>query len=305
MESAGWVTCQGPSMRTWFQNFLGIDSEAAANAMRTYYNKHTRLSPEDSESLKRFSGFNDTQYQKFNCMLFYFTGLRILAPLKSIWQLRATNVDKAYTTMNQTVVDIGRVTKKNGSHISRKIQVGVVTIRPFECIYNSAGSLLRHGMMLPLATRFRRPRNVPPNVRNVLLWKFSADKGGWSWEMLINPVNVKRPQSLCHVQPICKFTANDSRANMEATIFHDGSACKADMEDVLHRRCTLLRITIGIQMEVALVVNSNRRHHQSRPMALANAYEAYPYTPSRPELAQENNSFDKRVARVDFSIVTG
>ena len=114
------------------------------------------------------------------------------------------------------------------------------------------------------------------------------------------PVNV-RLQSISHVQPICEFTANDSRENMRAAIFHKGSPCKADMEDVLHRRCTLLKSTAGIEMDVASMVNTSKRHHRSKPMTLTNEYELCDYVPAGAELVEGDKSFDKRVARVDFS----
>jgi hypothetical protein len=190
--------------------FLTVEPAAAANGVRTHYNKSLRLGAKDSASLKQFAGFNDAQYVKFSRMIFYYTGLQILAPIKSIRELRAAHVDKAYITMTRTVVDMTRVTKKNGSHITRQTKVGVMTIRPFQLIYNNAVSLLRHGMLVPSAKIFRAPNNVPPNVVDVMLYKIAADKGGGSFNMLISPVNVKCPQSIQYMQPICEFTANDN-----------------------------------------------------------------------------------------------
>ena len=172
-----------------------------------------------------------------------------------------------------------RVTKKGGSKISRKIRVGVVTVRPFESIINFLASLLEKGKLVPSSMRFKLPPNIPPDIEDVLLVKFSADKGGGSWNFLVNPINVKCPQSIKHVRPICEFTANDSRENMSAAVFYNGSPCKADMEDVLHRRTRLLRVKVGEGSGVAIVVNTSTRHHRSKPMALTNVYRVARYTP--------------------------
>jgi hypothetical protein len=57
-------------------------------------------------------------------------------------------------------------------------------------------------------------------------------------------------------------------------------------------------------MEVALVLNSNLYHHHSKPMTLTNEYEVRRYIPVIPNPSPEENSFNERVARVDFSMVT-
>ena len=113
--------------------------------------------------------------------------------------------------------------KKRGSTIARKIKVGVIAIRPKECVLNSAGKLLRHDALVPLANRFSCPGIKPSNTKDVVLFKVAADKGGVSFKLLIEPVNVEHPQSLQHVQPVCEFTAPDTRNNLQAAIFHDGN----------------------------------------------------------------------------------
>ena len=138
-----------------------------------------------------------------------------------------------------------KVNKKGGSEIRQKIIVGVITVRPFECVVNSAHTLMQHGELLPLKRRFRFPGKLPDHVKDVILWKISADKGGGSWKMIMNPINVESPQSLNHVQPVCEFTANDLRENLSAAIFHEGSPCKTNIEDIIHRCCMLVQIEVG------------------------------------------------------------
>ena len=116
--------------------------------------------------------------------------------------------------MSRSVVDMTRETKKGGTTISRKIKVGVITIRPKECVLNSAGELLKNDTFVPSANRFQCPGVIPSNIKDVILFKFSGDKGGGSWKLIVNPVNVEHPQSLRHVQPVCEFTAPDTRSNL-------------------------------------------------------------------------------------------
>ena len=132
--------------------------------------------------------------------------------------------------MLSRVVNMTREIKKGGSIISRWIKVGVITIRPFECILNVTHSLLKHDALIPSARQFRCPVIIPSNINDVLFWKILAGKGGGSWKLLVNPVNVVHLQSMRHVKPVCEFTANDSRINMSAAIFRDGNRCKLDME---------------------------------------------------------------------------
>ena len=144
---------------------------------------------------------------------------------------------------------------------------------------NSACTLSSQEKLVPSKRRFRSPFKLENNIRDVILWKFGADKGGGSWKLIGNPVNVDNPQSVRHVQPICEFTANDSRENMSAAFFHDGSLCKTDLEDIVHRRCILLHIQVDSHTEVAIVNNTSRCHHRHKPQPLTQDYGCRPYMP--------------------------
>ena len=78
-------------------------------------------------------------------------------------------------------------TKKRRSHISTKIHVGVMTIRPVECNLNSVYSLLKRGKLIQSSRRFRYPFRRPDSIHNMILWKFGADQGGGSWKLIVNP----------------------------------------------------------------------------------------------------------------------
>ena len=192
---------------------LQIDDDRAGTAVKKYYNKNRILSAHDSSSLKGFAGLSDQQYMRFSRAFYYFTGIRILAPILDIRLLRKAKAKQDYTTIHRSVVTMSRVTKKDGGHISRAIQVGVINVRPFETIVNSAHTLLSKGKLFPSIARFHNPFQVPELVEDVVLYKFGADKGGGSWKLFGNPVNVQHPQSVRNVQPICEFTVNDSHAS--------------------------------------------------------------------------------------------
>ena len=237
--------------------FLEIDEETVRKTLRKYANNQLRLNAQDSASLKSFAVLSDNSYIKLIRGLFYFTGLQLLAPIKDVRGLRNIKKEEDYSSMSRCVVDMTREIKKGGTTLSRQIKVGVISIRPSECILNSVAALLKHDTLVPSANRFRCPGIKPSNIKDVLLFKFSADKGGGSWKLIVNPVNVEHPQSLRHVQPVCEFTAPDTRNNLQAAIFHDGNPCKVEVEGVLHRRCVLLHLKFGEQSEVAIVKNSN------------------------------------------------
>ena len=168
---------------------------------------------------------------------------------------------------------------------------------------NVLASLIEKGKLLPSSKRFKFPYNIPPNIEDVVLWKLSADKGVGSMKMLINAINVKYPQSIKHVRPLCEFRANDSRENMKAAVSYNGSSIKSTMEDVLHRQIRLLRVKITDGSGVGLVVNTTTRHHYNKPMALTNVYRVARYSPKDQEPSPANADFENQIARVDFSVV--
>lgn len=111
--------------------------------------------------------------------------------------------------------------EKRGVDIGRKINDGVVVVCSFGCVLNTVFTLMSHDHLLPLSRRFRYSFQTSDHISSVILWKLSADKGGGSWRLWINPINVKHQQHLRHVQPVCEFTANDSRENISAVMFHE------------------------------------------------------------------------------------
>ena len=150
---------------------------------------------------------------------------------------------------------------------------------------NSADELLRHNALVPSANRFCCLGIKPSNIKDVVLFKVAGDKGDGAFKLLINPVNVEHPQSLRHVQPVCEFTAPDTRNNLQAAIFHDGNPFKEDIEDILHRRCVLFHLKLGDQSEAAMVNNLNLRHHRMKPHPLPKEYRVQRYVPAPAEEA--------------------
>ena len=90
------------------------DEEIVRKTLRAYHNKRLRLNAEDSASLKSFAGISDNAYIKLSRGLFYFTGLRTLAPVKAVRCLRKIKKEEDYSSMSRHVVDMIRETKKEG-----------------------------------------------------------------------------------------------------------------------------------------------------------------------------------------------
>ena len=226
--------------------FLQIkDDDRVETAVRNYYNKNRRLSANHSSCLKGFAGLSDQQYIRFSRAFYYFTGMRILAPIKDIILLRKEKAEQDYTTLRRFVVTMYRETKQDGGSIKRAIPVGVVTVRPTEAIVNSTHTLLSEGKLLPSIKRFKPPFHVPDAVEDVILFKFGMDKGGGSVKLICSPVNVQHPQSVRNVQPICEFTANDTRENMSAAFFNKNSPGKRTLKisSIVGVSCCILKST--------------------------------------------------------------
>ena len=64
--------------------FLEIDKGRAGVVLQRYHNKYLRMNPRDSASFKNFVGMNDNQYIRFMRGLFYFVGMRIVAPISTL-----------------------------------------------------------------------------------------------------------------------------------------------------------------------------------------------------------------------------
>ena len=105
------------------------------------------------------------------------------------------------------------------------------------------------------------------------------------------------------MQPVCEFTAPDTRNNLQAAIFHDSNPCKADIEDAPHRWCVLLHLKLRDQSKVAIVKNLNTRHHRMKPDLLQKEYRAQQYLPAPEEEAGRAKTLDNHVAQVDFTLV--
>lgn len=118
--------------------FLDIDGERASVVLAKYHNAHRRLNSKYSSSFKGFVWLNEKECIRLNRGLFSFTGVRHLAPIKEIYLLRDYKCKEDYTTISSALVDMTTVTRTDESKIPQKVQVGVITIQPIECIMNSS-----------------------------------------------------------------------------------------------------------------------------------------------------------------------
>ena len=92
--------------------------------------------------------------------------------------------EEDYSSMSRRAMDVTRETNKGRPKTSPKIKVGHITIRPKECVLDSASEMLRHDTLVPSANRFCCPRIKPSNIKDVLsVWgqlNFDACVGNWS-----------------------------------------------------------------------------------------------------------------------------
>ena len=92
--------------------FIEIDEEIARKTLQKYHNNRLRLNAEDSASLKSFAGLSDNAYVKLGRGLFYFTRLKLLAPIKEVRRLRKIKREEDYSSMSRRVVDMTQEIKK-------------------------------------------------------------------------------------------------------------------------------------------------------------------------------------------------
>ena len=70
--------------------------------------------------------------------------MKIFAPVKEIHVLRGRRINRDYTLL-KSIVRERLCGKQNGkSKITRKTYMGVVIIEPFECVMNTAQSLIQN-----------------------------------------------------------------------------------------------------------------------------------------------------------------
>ena len=130
--------------------FLDVDKVKATKAIKQSQQMCLRLGPHESASLKSYVGLSYKQYVKLNRMLFYLTELSLLAPIKSVRNLKVDRMKEKYKTMSSRVVGMTRVTNKGGSPISRKNT----------CRGRDHAFIRVHNELIFLAARERQPRSL-------------------------------------------------------------------------------------------------------------------------------------------------
>ena len=117
------------------------------------------------------------------CYFIYLRYASSLAPIKEVRKLKQDLLSQHYATLTRKVVDMTKVNTKSG--VTRRVKVGVMHLRPHESILTIMASYLSNDLFVPSEKRFRKPSNIPANVKDVVLIKFAADKGGGAWKFTL------------------------------------------------------------------------------------------------------------------------
>ena len=117
-------------------------------------------------------------HEIFERMLFYLLGVRVPAPIKEVRKLKQDMSKQDYTALTTKVVDMA-------------VKVRVMLLRPHESILTIMASYPCNDLFIPSKKCFLKPSHVPHNVKDAVLIKFAADKGGGVWKFSLNPINVK------------------------------------------------------------------------------------------------------------------
>lgn len=116
-------------------------------------------------------------------------------------------------------------------------------------------------------------------------------------------INVEKPHSQRHVLPILEFGGvKDTDHNVRKAAFMEGDIVRKGIESIISRRCILIKITIGGQIRVILVKNTNATHDRDAPKALAqNLSGSIQHTPIQPPSAAVK--FEERMTEMDVEKV--
>ena len=99
-----------------------------------------------------------------------------------------------------------------------------------------------------------------------------------------------------------EYTGKDYVENVRAAAFEDNSPIRADIEDIMHRRCILVHVKIGDKMQVILVKNLSKEHRRKSPTPLPAEFSIEEYTPMLPA-DEKGKTMKNRVATVDVNLV--
>ena len=116
---------------------------------------------------------------------------------------------------------------------------------------------------------FATPFSWSGRFQDVVVFKFSCDAGNGSTKVLMNIINVDKPQSKEFVRIVVEFSGvKDTFDNMVTAAFYEGSSVKLNMEAVFFRRCVVLKFDSGNGIQAVIVANTDEQHDCMNPKAL-------------------------------------
>ena len=136
--------------------------------------------------------------------------------------------------------------------------------------------------LLPSKERYREHWKQDLRFEDSIAWGIGFDAGGRSFKGLMRCINVEKPHSQRHVLPILEFGGvKDTDHNVRKAAFMEGDIVRKGIESIISRRCILIKITIGGQIRVILVIKkiySWQRCSKSASPELIRIYSAYTNT---------------------------
>jgi len=268
---------QSPALKESMIEILFQENPIMARGItKRFFNKHCRLGIDQTIAHQVYVGFNDYKTKLFQRNWRYESGGFLLfanpdkvAAAKKHW------FNQTFRTLMYMVKRMQKVVKcKGGPNKVRDQKVLVTSVRPIEQLMLSALNLLNSGQFVSGNKCFRTPWNVHDDFSDSLVVKFSIDAGGGSTKMILNIVNVAKPQSMEHVRVVFHFKGvKDTEANVRIAAFEEDSIIRRDMEAVCNRRCVILTLPMQLSQDVkttqlAVAINSDSNHNIHSPQPL-------------------------------------
>ena len=158
--------------------------------------------------------------------------------------------------------------------------------------------------LLPSKERYREHWKQDSRFEDSIAWGIGFNACGNSFKGMMRPINVEKPHSQRHVLQLLEFGGvKDTDYNVRKAAFMEGNIVQKGIECIISRRCILIKITIGGQMRVILVKNTNASHDRDAPKALAqNLSGSIEHTPIQPP-STAPVKFEDRMTEMDVENV--
>ena len=227
-----------------------------------------RFSPAQSIISGKLCGMNPSQRKSFDRLLYYHHRFRVFSPANKTREYSFKHLDDNNKTLKHEIKTMKRTVNSAGKKTTRDVPVLVTVQSPGELVLRDLLYAFDSGIFLPSEKSFKAPFSFE-GFDDAALFKISGDAGNSSFKLIMNLVNVLKPQSLEHVRIILEFSGvKDTYYNVVAAAFEDGSFVKFELEAICQRRLSAFKICIHEETQMVVTINTDKKHDHKKPIPL-------------------------------------